>query len=609
MTLTLTKAVADFSKQLAESASIGAVTSSLNNGLDSDGVQITNQKIYGFTVDSGSRKEYIVAYFDNNNQLSQIVSISRQGVATTGFAKGHNVGASVQITDWALLLRITNMLNGTTDWDAGVPIKYDATPSQVNPLALATVQFVLDTASGSTVLAFNPQTVNGVVGEGVTSGDWVYLKESDGKWYRTDADAVATSVDVKVGKVRATTLINQSVAGGIFISGTETVGTYVAGTIYYISNTAGALSTSAGTNSVVVGVGDANTDLFFSQPLKPIPNASTTVRGFAEQATDAEVLARTSTGATGAPLFVNPSSLSSLVKFGGTGADGALTISSGTTTLDLAGAIMFTRNYSSISITGTGVLAFSNPHANGTTITLKSQGNVTITSSTNPAINLRSLGGTGGTAGADGEGSGGIGSIGNSYINSANPGTGGATGAGGIAGAAFSPTYLNNIQDKNIKYHTGSGGGGGKGGSSTGGPRVGGAGGRGGGSLYIEVGGALNITSTINASGADGGVGSAAAFQRYGGSGGGGGGGGKIIILHNTLTANSGTYTVTGGAGGGGGGGGSGVGSSVDNSRGGGGGAGYSAGTNGGINSGYDGGAGGAGGAGLSLVAPNTEFS
>lgn len=253
--------VADFNKQLAASVSITDTTALLNNALDGDGNQLTNQRRYGFTVDSGSKKEYIIAYLDNNDELSQIYSISRQGVASSGFAKAHQVGASVQVTDWAALAYITKILNGDVDLDSGTPIKYDGTPAQTNPLALATVQFVLDTASGSTVIAFNPQTVDGVAGENLTDGDWVYLKESDGQWYKTDASAAATSVGVKIGKCRATTTAEDPITGGVFISGAETEGTYVAGQAYYLSDTAGALATSAGTNSVKVGVGDENGDL------------------------------------------------------------------------------------------------------------------------------------------------------------------------------------------------------------------------------------------------------------------------------------------------------------------------------------------------------------
>ena len=125
-------------------------------------------------------------------------------------------------------------------------------------------------------------------------------------------------------------------------------------------------------------------------------NASEIQRGIVEEATDAEVLAGTAVGATGAKLFVTPAKIKNFRKFGGTGADGALNITSGITNLDLGGATIFERNYTSISITGTGQLTFSNPHTNGTIIILKSQGNVTLTSSGNPTIDLRNLGGSGG---------------------------------------------------------------------------------------------------------------------------------------------------------------------------------------------------------------------
>jgi hypothetical protein len=62
--------------------------------------------------------------------------------------------------------------------------------------------------------------------------------------------------------------------------------------------------------------------------------------------------------------------------------------------------------------------------------------------------------------------------------------------------------------------------------------------------MLIECGGAYNFTTgTINASGVAGSAGSGSF-----GVGGSGGGGGTIGVLYNTLTANSGTYTVAGGA-------------------------------------------------------------
>jgi hypothetical protein len=251
--------------------------------------------------------------------------------------------------------------------------------------------------------------------------------------------------------------------------------------------------------------------------------------------------------------------------FGGTGSDGALTISSGTTNIDLGGAQVVVKNYTSISITGTGALTFSNPHANGTIISLKCKGDVTITSSASPAISLNNLGCTvGGTPSSNtilriqnGEGKLGMGS-GVDYTNN-----------GGVA-PFFAHASLN-VPQKNIFLAVGGAGGNGSGnvfpsrpssgagggslyssgqsvdshgGSPSGGS--GGAGGRGAGSLYIECNGDLNITSTINAVGSNGGNGSGGAGQ----GGGGGGAGGSIVIYYNVLTANTATFNVNGGAGG-----------------------------------------------------------
>ena len=79
-------------------------------------------------------------------------------------------------------------------------------------------------------------------------------------------------------------------------------------------------------------------------------------------------------------------------KFGGDGSDGELVIASGTTTLDINSVAFYERNYTRISITGTGKLAFSNPNANGTIVVLRSTGDVTLTSSDSAVIDCSSLG-------------------------------------------------------------------------------------------------------------------------------------------------------------------------------------------------------------------------
>lgn len=333
-------------------------------------------------------------------------------------------------------------------------------------------------------------------------------------------------------------------------------------------------------------------------------NASETTKGIVEEATDAEVSAGTATGATGAKLFVTPAKLRSggVLKFGGTGSDGALSISSGTTTIDLANAKTVVKNYTSISITGTGKLAFSNPHTSGTIIILKSQGNVTLTSSQTPMLDASGMGaaggGAGGTFAAPAPSGGGGGSMFNDGTagNAGNPsgatgnagtagsifpnitttagGGGGASGAAGTAGTAWTTTYTLSdfIYRKNITLIPGAGGGG-AGGGTVGG--TGGTGGRGGGALYIECAGSWNFTTTSGISVAGGDASGVVAGNTYDSGAGGGGGGGVLLVLYNSLTANTGTVTKSGGA-------------SQSGTR---------------INTG------GTGGTGYSLITQNTEFT
>lgn len=249
-------------------------------------------------------------------------------------------------------------------------------------------------------------------------------------------------------------------------------------------------------------------------------------------------------------LMDNATSSTSIFAFGGTGADGALSITSGTTNIDLGNAIVYVKNYSSISITGTGALTFTNPNTNGTKIVLKSTGNVTLTSSATPMINASALGADGGASASGASTAGNIGTTGYGYDWVTNPGTGGAAdvGAAGTGGAAVTTqvyqTFNRYLEDYS-KVTPGAGGG--SGGANTG---VGttGIGGRGGGVLIIECAGAWNFTTTsgISVAGQNGGTGSGGGNK----AGGGGGGGGYFVAVYSTLTANSGTITVSGGTGG-----------------------------------------------------------
>lgn len=279
--------------------------------------------------------------------------------------------------------------------------------------------------------------------------------------------------------------------------------------------------------------------------------------------------------------------------FGGTGRDGVLSISSGTTTINAANTSIITKEYTSISITGTASLAISNPAQAGTTLFLKSQGDVTITSS-NIGIYLVGAGAAGVTSNANGTYAS---TTSASDTDSSGVGTSNGTGAtGGVIYTnknLYTPMSPTRVARKTYILATGSSGGGGNSSGSTSGA--------GGGVLILEVGGYLNFTGKINVSGQDGAAATGASAPR---GGNGGGSSGMALILYNNLTENSGIITAAGGGGGAGGG-------IEDNSNAGGGGSGAgafgAAGGNGGAGgsaAGGDGGnAGGGGGGGASCSA------
>jgi len=233
--------------------------------------------------------------------------------------------------------------------------------------------------------------------------------------------------------------------------------------------------------------------------------------------------------------------------FGGTGSDGALSITAAaTTTLDVLGQSVFTKNYSSINIPDTAGLTVTNVSTSGTLLVLKSQGDCTIGGSIY-------LVGKGSTTSTDGFGIldgfqhfGGTGS-------KASGNTGGTIGSESFSYATSTTRMYSTYQTGNIsrkQYIVAVGSAGGDGGHNDNVSSVGGAGGAGGGGLIIECGGTLTFTGTINTSGANGSP-SVGTSGGYGtGGGGGGGSAGMALIIYNYLNSNTGQVIALGGNGG-----------------------------------------------------------
>lgn len=269
MSQSLLKIAADFTVQLASAVAIGDTTATLSSIADDDSVSLPSG-LYGFTIDNGqSNKEYIICSL-SGTALTDIKSISRQGAVTTGFTKTHRRGGKVSITDWAILKRILDNLNGTTGFDSGVNLGYDGSPTGLTGNQFATVNYVLSVVNGGSV-TFDKQVIsNQVAGENLTANDVVYFKEADQKWWKADANVITPSTQVQLGIAGNTAVTDATVQ--IYISGAISSFTgLTAGSKYYLSDTAGAISTTEGTNATLIGWALSTTSILLNTANKTLP--------------------------------------------------------------------------------------------------------------------------------------------------------------------------------------------------------------------------------------------------------------------------------------------------------------------------------------------------
>lgn len=259
MATKIPRVIADLELQLATALSVGGESFTLSSATDDDGESLP-AGIYVFAVDSGtSNKEYLLGQV-NGTAVTAVKSVSRQGVQTTGAARAHRVGAPIILTNFAALQLVSDTLRGAVDLDGATPLAYDAEPTLSNREEIATVGYVLDTATGGTV-TFDAQTIAGTAGETIAAGDLVYFDESDQEWYKTDADTAVTVEGVQLGIALGSGTDGAGISGGIQIAGTYTTTGLTAGSIYYASNTAGAIATSAGTTNRIIGIALSTTKL------------------------------------------------------------------------------------------------------------------------------------------------------------------------------------------------------------------------------------------------------------------------------------------------------------------------------------------------------------
>lgn len=445
-------------------------------------------------------------------------------------------------------------------------------------------------------ITFDQQVLPGTAGETLALKDFVYFKTSDQRWWKTDADAAATSEDVMLGIALGAGSAGASVTNGVLLRGRLTgFAGLTAGAKYYLSGTTGAITTTPGTKSVFVGWALSSTDLLFS------PREAHTLIG--------DVIAALA-GTGGTPSASNKF----LTQDGilcGTGDDGAVNFDGTNTFASFASksgnTYTLTRHVFGTDVTiGAGVTVNTDGFIIFWTGTISGTGTIKGVTGNNgsnapEATGAGGPGGAGGTssgtgplkttAGADG-GAGGLnsGGGGGGGVAQISPGSAGATGGtGGVnvpsgdTGGGVSPggsastsqlfrrlacllltcTDLTNTGTLTKVTSAGQAGGGGGGAGNGAGSCYGSGGGGGGasGGGVLLVGNIWAGSFTIESIGGNGGNGDAASSACSGGLGGGGGGaggsGGFAIVVYQTKTW-AGSYNLAGGTGGSGATGGSG---------------------------------------------------
>jgi hypothetical protein len=237
------------------------------------------------------------------------------------------------------------------------------------------------------VLAVPGSSVNlditGTAGEAIAAGQVVYISATGdaagtaGLWYLADADNAYTSTTaVEIGIAVSAIAINTS--GTIRLAGEATTATStVVGTKYYISATAGAITSSAPTNSRLVGIAPTTSSLILNaNPLTlPIIVAQ---GGTGKTSLTAYGVLLGGTSTTGAVQPLTPAAAGQLLKSGGTGAVAAWTDDPSVATLTLStplavasggtGVASLTAN-SLLLGAGTSDVTFAAPSTSGNVLT------------------------------------------------------------------------------------------------------------------------------------------------------------------------------------------------------------------------------------------------
>jgi hypothetical protein len=198
-----------------------------------------------------------LVYFKESDQRwwkTDADALATLGHAKLGVALGAGTAGS-GITGGVALIGYVSGLSGLT---AGAKLYVSATAGAIASGTPGTIARFVGWAISTTTMILAPDEllkdcVIDTAGELLAAGDLVYFKESDQKWWKTDADAAATSLGVKLAFAQAA--ISADTLGLFRTAGVDQSKTGLTpGGRYYVSGTAGGLATTPGAFARLVGL-------------------------------------------------------------------------------------------------------------------------------------------------------------------------------------------------------------------------------------------------------------------------------------------------------------------------------------------------------------------
>lgn len=138
------------------------------------------------------------------------------------------------------------------------------TPTPLSNTNIANKLYVDTIATGGTVTN-DAIVVAGTAGETIATGTIIYFNRFEAEWRKADADMASTTHNILIGIAQGSGTDGVTIQDGILLTGRDTNqgGSLTDGQRLYLSGTAGATSTSAGTYRRLLGVVKDTNEFYF----------------------------------------------------------------------------------------------------------------------------------------------------------------------------------------------------------------------------------------------------------------------------------------------------------------------------------------------------------